>query len=74
MKTALLTVGNGAAIVAGILLASYTVNAHHLRFSPPQIVAMAGVMIGASAGATYRRPRHATGNLLPGELGRVRSG
>jgi hypothetical protein len=57
VKTALLIVANGAAIVAGIL-ASYTVNAHHLRFPPPQIVAMAAVLFGASAGASSHRRRH----------------
>jgi hypothetical protein len=49
VKTVVFIIANGAAIVAGVLLASFTVNAHQLRFPPPQIGAMAAVMLGASA-------------------------
>jgi hypothetical protein len=74
VKTVLFIIANGAAIMAGELLASFTVNAHQLRFPPPQIMAMAAVMIGASAGATYRRTRHRHGLPATGEPGRVRIG
>jgi hypothetical protein len=58
MKSAVIIVACGLAIVLGLLGGSFAANGHHLSYSP-DLVAFGAVTFGAVAGGVMRRRRHA---------------